>query len=111
MPEDLYGASGSSLAAAGLTDIYTCPANKTVKLTLFICNRSAVADKLRLAIAPNGAADSPDQYMIYDYGIEGNLWLQIDNVSFSSGDVLRARALNGTISIIPSVQEIRTLAP
>lgn len=61
-------------SAATVTDLYTVPSNKaTVISYVAICNRSAtVATKVRLSIAPAGAADATSQYIVYDYLLQPN---------------------------------------
>jgi hypothetical protein len=54
-------------AATTLTDLYTVPAaTQTVVSTLVVCNRTGNNRRVRVSVAPAGAADSPEQYLLYD---------------------------------------------
>ena len=55
---DLYKSNPNDLAAGLLTDVYTCPPSRTARISVVFANRTAVATTIRLAVAPDGAADA-----------------------------------------------------
>lgn len=87
-------------SAATLTDSYTVPANtSTVVSSIVVANRSAVATSFRISVAPNGAADSNEQYLYYDIPIAGNdTFVATIGVTLDAADVIRVRATLATLS-------------
>ncbi|MCK5318029.1 MAG: hypothetical protein KAJ55_08945 [Anaerolineales bacterium] len=58
--------------ATTLTALYTVPAGKNATCRVIITNRTAMTESFRVSVAPDGAADSLEQYVAYDKGIAGN---------------------------------------
>jgi hypothetical protein len=72
MAEVLKVLGQSDPAATTLTDLYTVPADTAaVCSTLVICNRNSGNRSVRVSVAPGGAVDSDEQYLIYDLSIFG----------------------------------------
>lgn len=103
--------SQADLTAGVLADIYTCPSNKTVELSLVITNRTAVATTIRVALARAGAADDPKQYIAYDATLPANGVYAVEKWNINSADVVRVSAAATGVSAGVFVDDIRELAP
>ena len=67
MSEALKVLGQANPAATTLTDLYTVPgATSAVVSTLVIANRSNTKIRVRVSVAVAGAADSLEQYILYD---------------------------------------------
>ena len=88
--------------AANLTDSYTvtAPVLSTVVTTITVCNRSATATAFRISVAVAGAGDDNKMYLFYDYPIEGNMTVRLDNLRLTLNvtDVIRVYATLATLS-------------
>jgi len=83
-----------------LTDMYTVPTstNATVS-SIVVANRTAVADKFRISIAPGGAADTNEQYIYYDIIIPGNdTFVATIGITLQATDVVRVYSRDGSLS-------------
>lgn len=58
--------------ATTLTDLYTAPASTTATLRVLIANRTAGNVRVRISLAPAGAADALPQYIVYDHILAAN---------------------------------------
>lgn len=56
----------ASLPATTLTDLYTVPTDKRTAAYVVVTNRSSTAVAYRISVAPAGALDSIEQYVVYD---------------------------------------------
>lgn len=78
-------------AATILTDAYTVPTAKRTAAYVVVTNRSAVAVAYRIAIAENGAADSNEQYVVYDATVS-TIPQATRRMALGAGDVIRVYA-------------------
>ena len=87
-------------AAATLETLYTVPALKeTVASTLTICNQSATATTVRVAVRPAGAAITTAMYLYYDLTIPGNeTFAATIGLALETTDVVSVYATLATIS-------------
>lgn len=97
-------------AAAVLFDLYTVPVGRRANIKLWVTNQdAAAADFWRVAIAPLGAANDPEQYIVYDepLGLSGAVACSDERTGIRLGatDVLRVRSLNGDVSFVATVYE------
>ncbi len=90
----------SDPAATTLTAAYTVPgATQAVVSTITACNRDPVDTTIRISVAVAGAADSDEQYLVYDAPLEG-----VETKAFTLGitlgaaDVVRVYAALATVS-------------
>lgn len=84
MAETLKVLGQANPAATTLTDMYTVPAStSTVVSTLQIANRTNGNIRVRVSVAIAGAADSLEQYIIYD-----QLVLKQDTITLTIGMTL-----------------------
>ena len=85
-------------AATTLLALYTVPASKNATVKVIIANRSSVAATFRVAVAVDGAADSNEQYVVYDKAIAGNDPGSTTSIVIGSGDVIRVYASTANLS-------------
>lgn len=97
--------SQTALPATTLTDIYTCPNGYMAKIqTISICNRGGTDATFRLSLAKfNDTTDNVKQYRYYDVTIPANDTVDYGSqewvISMWAGDIIRAYASNGNISV------------
>lgn len=92
---------GQAKPAAGvLMDLYTVPdlAQTTVS-TFLACSQDTGNDAIRASVAVNGAADSLEQYILYDFDLGSHIteYLTI-GMTLGPGDVIRVYSAKGNIS-------------
>lgn len=87
-------------AGATDTDAYTVPgATTTVITSVVVCNRSGSSDTFRLWVAVDGAADSDEQYLYYDFTVPANdSFAATLGITLDASDVVRVRSANGNLS-------------
>jgi hypothetical protein len=85
-------------SATTLEDLYTVPAGKNATVKVIVTNRASAATSFRIAIAVDGAADSLEQYIVYDKAIAGNDTGATETFVLGGDDVLRIYAGNGNLS-------------
>ena len=87
-------------AVETLDELYVVPALKeTVCSTLTMCNQSAVADTIRVAINVAGAAAATKSYIYYDLVIPGNeTFATTIGIALATTDQIEVYSLLGTTS-------------
>lgn len=100
MAETIKVLGQSNPGAATLTDAYTVPASTSAVIsTITVANRSATATSFRISVAPNGAADSNEQYLYYDIPLPGNdTFATTIGITVDAADVVRVYATLATLS-------------
>lgn len=100
MPSELKILGQAKPAAGVLTDLDTVPSGVAhVVSSLVICNQDAADDAFRIAVAPAGAADSPEQYLYFDEPVPGNdTFVTTIGITLAATDVLRVESTNGDCS-------------
>ena len=91
MAEAIKVLGQSAPSVTTLTTLYTVPgATEAVCSTLVVCNRNSNNRDVRASVAIAGAADSVEQYILYDVKVKGNesLFLTI-GISLAATDVVR----------------------
>jgi hypothetical protein len=98
----------SAPAAATLTTLYTVPSStQAVSSTHVICNRSATATTIRVAVRPAGAGISNEHYLYYDLNIPGNeTFVATIGIALETTDVVSVYATLATVSFNLFGQEI-----
>ena len=98
MADTIIDPAQSAPAAATLTTLYTVPASTTtVVSTITICNRSATADTVRVAIRIGGAAIANSHYLIFDESIEGNSHRTLTlGIGLAATTIISVLSTNGT---------------
>jgi hypothetical protein len=87
-------------AATTDTTLYTVPAGKLVVVqSLTICNQSATAGLVRVAIRPDGAAIAAQHYVLFDIPWDGN-WTDFLTIGMTmdAADVVTVRATTANFS-------------
>lgn len=96
---DVWGALAQSApAATTLTDAYTTPASKHSTVEVIICNRGGAADSVRVSYAIGGAADSSEQYLLYDTNVDATSTISTTRITTKAADVIRVYSTTGTTS-------------
>lgn len=95
------------LAAGILTDIFTCPADRSVSITVYLSNRGSETT-FCMSLAIEGEADSPKQYIYYDSTLPANDTLK-ESITLSKNDVLRVKAEDGHASANVFVDRINSV--
>lgn len=87
-------------AAAVLADGYTVPALTTaVVSTVAVCEQGGAQTRFRIAVAVAGAADAPEQYLVYDAALDANETKTFTlGLTLGAGDVVRVRSSSGSVS-------------
>lgn len=76
----------SDPAVATLTAVYTVPGSTSAVISSIVAaERNGVADAIRISIAVAGAADTPAQYIAFDFALAAN-----DVATFTLGITLAA---------------------
>ena len=85
-------------SAATATTLYTCGvANGTVVSTINVCNTSATADTVRIAVRPAGATLANQHYVAYNLTIPANSqYTFTGGVTLANTDVITIYSTNGT---------------
>jgi len=83
--------------ATVLTTVYLVPANNRGTLRIIASNRGS-ATAIRISVAPGGAADSPEQYVLYDMLLEANGSISLAPLMVSAGTVIRASSASGNVN-------------
>lgn len=96
---DLYGGGHGDLAATTLTDLYTCPQSRSANISVIFCERAGVAGSVRLSLARKGAADDVSQYLLYNFPLDPNGYVELENLSISQADIIRAYSTNANVSV------------
>ena len=88
-----------------MTDIYTVPGSTVVSLRVIITNRSGNKKRFRISLAPNGAADSDEQYVAFDKLMESNDTGSTIAFVLDSGDVVRVYGETTEVSFTATGEE------
>lgn len=90
----------SKPTAASLTDAYTVPgATSAIVSSIVVANQSSTGTTFRISVAVAGAADTPKQYLHFDFPISGNDTVVLSaGISLAATDVLRVYATLATLS-------------
>lgn len=83
--------------ATALTAIYTVPALSRATLRIIATNRGTTT-AIRVSVAIGGAADSPEQYVLYDQVLEANDAVSTAPIMASAGDVIRVSSASGNVN-------------
>lgn len=94
--------------AATATTLYTVPsATSAVVSTISVCNQSATADTVNIAIRPAGAALSTTHYIASGEFVGGNSMIHITSgITLATTDVITVLSTNGTCSFSAFGSEI-----
>lgn len=95
---DTWGALAQDVpAATTLTDVYEVPADQRGTVQVVACNRGSTA-VIRLSHAISGAADSDEQYLLFDLSLAGGETRVTSKFIVGAGDILRAYSDTGDVA-------------
>jgi hypothetical protein len=95
----------ADLAAATNTTVYTCPADTFAVVTVSICNRSASAASVQLAVCDT-ATPGNDEYIEFDTSLSAKGVLERTGVVLDAGKLLVVRS--SAVSVNAVVYGIET---
>ena len=90
----------ADLAATTITDVYTVPASTVATFTVNVCNRSAAAVTVRLALSDTTATMGDDEYIEYDVSIPANGVLERTGLVLDAGKILTAYSSAVGVTVI-----------
>lgn len=89
----------ADLAAATDTTVYTVPASTFAVVTVSLCNRSATARTVRIAICDTGTPGD-DEYVEYDAEVLANGVLERTGLVLDAGKLLVVRSSGIDVSAV-----------
>lgn len=89
----------AELAAATNTTLYTAPAGVTASMSVSLCNRSATAATVRVALAAS-ASPTNAEFIHYDMVLEGNASFERTGLVVSDGDLVVVRSSVANVSAV-----------
>lgn len=98
----------ADLAATTNTSVYTVPADTETIANVNVCNRTAAAITVRLAIA-EGATPGDEDYIEYDFSLAANDTMERTGVHMDAGMVVVAYAGAVDVSVFVHGNERSTL--
>jgi hypothetical protein len=95
----------ADLAAATNTTVYTCPSDTFAVVTVSVCNRSASAASIQLAVCDT-ATPGTDEYIEFDTSLSAKGVLERTGVVLDAGKLLVVRS--SAVSVNAVVYGIET---
>ena len=95
----------ADLAAATNTTVYTCPADTFAVVTVSVCNRSASASTIQLAVCDT-ATPGNDEYIEFDTSLSAKGVLERTGIVLDEGKLLVVRS--SAVSVNAVVYGIET---
>ena len=91
-----------------LSTVYTVPVSTSAVIsTVSICNQSATATSVSIAVRPQGASIQPQHYIMYNTPVAGNDTITLTmGITMGNTDVLSATAFSSTVSFSAFGSEI-----
>jgi hypothetical protein len=89
--------NGVDITTTAATSVYTCPASTFSVVSVSICNRSATAVTVRLALTTTGATPATTDYLEYDSSLSANGVLERTGIVMSAANQLVVTAGTGNV--------------
>jgi hypothetical protein len=89
--------NGVDITTTAATSVYTCPATTFSVVSVSICNRSASAVTVRLALTSTGATPATTDYLEYDSSLSANGVLERTGIVMSAANQLVVTAGTGNV--------------
>jgi hypothetical protein len=89
----------ADLAAATNTTVYTCPADTFAVVTVSICNRSASAASVQLAVCDT-ATPGNDEYIEFDTSLSAKGVLERTGIVLDEGKLLVVRSSATSVNAV-----------
>ena len=93
--------NGVDLTTTSATSVYTCLAATFAVVSVSICNRSATAVTVRLALTTTGSSPATTDYLEYDSSLSANGVLERTGIVMTAGNQLVVSA--GTSNVLSVV--------
>ena len=93
--------NGVDLTNTSATSVYTCPSATFSVVSVSICNRSATAVTIRLALTVTGSTPATTDYLEYDSSLSANGVLERTGIVMTAGNQLVVTAGTGNaVSVV-----------
>lgn len=89
----------ADLAATTNTTVYTCPASTFTVLTVSICNRTATAVTVRLAVA-SSSTPANGEYLEFGVSVGANSVLERTGIVMDAGKLLVVYSSSASVSAV-----------
>ena len=89
--------NGVDLTTTNATSVYTCPVTTFSVVSVSICNRSALAVTVRLALTTTGSTPATTDYLEYDSSLSANGVLERTGTVMTAGNQLVVTAGTGNV--------------
>jgi hypothetical protein len=89
--------NGVDLTTTAATSVYTCPVTTFGVVSVSICNRSATAVTIRLALTTSSATPANSDYLESDASISANGVLERTGIVMTAGNQLVVTAGTGNV--------------
>jgi hypothetical protein len=88
---------GVDITTTAATSVYTCPTATFGVVSVSICNRSATAVTVRLALTVTGATPATTDYLEFDSSLAANGVLERTGIVMTAGNQLVVTAGTGNV--------------
>jgi hypothetical protein len=93
--------SGTDLTTTAATSVYTCPVTTFSVVSVSICNRTALAVTVNLALTTTGSTPATTDYLEFGSSLSANGVLERTGIVMASGNQLVATAGTGNaVSVV-----------
>ena len=93
--------NGVDLTTTSATSVYTCPVTTFSVVSVSICNRTATAVTIRLALTVSGSTPANTDYLEYDASLSANGVLERTGIVMTAGNQLVVTAGTGNaVSVV-----------
>jgi hypothetical protein len=89
--------NGVDLTTTNATSVYTCLTATFAVVSVSICNRSATAVTVRLALTTTGSSPATTDYLEYDSSLSANGVLERTGIVMTAGNQLVVTAGTGNV--------------
>jgi len=88
---------GVDITTTSATSVYTCPATTFSVVSVSICNRSATAVTVRLALTTTGSSPATTDYLEYDASLSANGVLERTGIVMTAANQLVVTSGTGNV--------------
>jgi hypothetical protein len=93
--------NGVDITTTSATSVYTCPTSTFGVVSVSICNRTASAVTVRLALTSTGSTPATTDYLEYDSSLSANGVLERTGIVMTAGNQLVVTAGTGNaVSVV-----------
>lgn len=97
---------GTDLTTTSATSVYTCPVTTFSVVSISLCNRTASAVTVRIALTSSGSTPATTDYLEYDSSLSANGVLERTGIVMSAGNqlVVTAGTGNAVTAIVVGIE-------